>query len=43
MHEEKLEEIVLNQEEVIVGIKIGMREPVHNGKGKKEEGVVASI
>lgn len=43
VHEERTDEIVLKQEEIIVGVKLGMREPLHVGKGKKEEGIVASI
>ena len=42
LSEEKIEEITLHQEEVIIGVKLGLRLPNY-GKGKKEEGLVASI
>lgn len=41
--EEKQDELILKEEEVILGVKLGIREQAMNSKGKKEDGPVSSI
>ena len=43
LSEEKHEEIMLKDEEVIVGVRLGIREQAMNSKGKKEDGPVSQI
>lgn len=41
LSEEKQEEINLKDEEVIVGVRLGIREQAMNSRGKKEDGPVS--
>ena len=42
LDKERTEQIVLSKDEVIIGVKIGMRDP-GGSNGKKEEGLVTSL